>query len=452
MMDVQWQLPPSVLRHLARAPTDRAVVVLLRHSVRDHLPPGDAGYVLPITEVGRRLAIELGRLLRGRLRTLHASPLVRCVQTAEALAEGASADLATVPDRHLGDPGIFVIDGRRAKSNWDALGHEGVMQHLVAETDALPGMARPDEAARFLVQHMLAVAGDRPGVHVFVTHDSLVTATAARILGQPLGVADWPWYLEGAFFWRTAAGVHGAYRDNERLRVDPLCGFVAGDVVELARREVAATVGLDTGARFFLAGGAFKSLLTGVKPRDLDLWAPSEHDRGLLIEALRARGARPASPRPFSDAFEIGERLVEIVHKVEPSTLSERLGRFDIALSAVGVEHRPTEQWSALIHPLAIESIRRREVLLLKPLVNWKHALTTLERLRRYGRELEFSVPPEEEAEVWRVFDAQDDETRSGMIERYRRTGLGGFEVLEEAARREGRAAPAPAHPRYGRP
>ncbi len=434
MTEVQWQIPPSVLRLLERAPTERAVVVLLRHSVRDHLPPGDAGYVLPITDVGRRLALELGGHLRGRLRTLHASPLLRCVQTAEALAEGSGVSLAVNPNRLLGDPGVFVVDGRRAWANWERLGHEGVMRHLVNETAALSGMARPDEAARFLVQSMLGEAASRPGVHVFVTHDSLVTATAARLLGRPLGLDDWPWYLEGAFFWPSNDGVHAAYRDDMTFHPGPLCHLVEDDVIECARREIAATVGLDSGARFFLAGGAFKSLLTGRPPRDLDLWAPSDRDRDLLLAALRVQGARPAGPRPFADAFEIAERVVEVPHKTEPDTLSNRLARFDIGLSAVGVEHRPDGEWSAMVHPLALESVRRREVRLLKPLVNWKYALTTLERMRRFAQELSFSVPAEEEAEVWRVFEAQGPELRSGLIERYRRTGAGGFGIMEEVA------------------
>ena len=52
MTDVQWQIPPSMLRLFDQSPTDRAVVVLLRHSVRDNLPPGDAGNDLPITDAG----------------------------------------------------------------------------------------------------------------------------------------------------------------------------------------------------------------------------------------------------------------------------------------------------------------------------------------------------------------------------------------------------------------
>lgn len=232
MSDARWRIPPSLLSHLERVPRDRAVAVLLRHSVRDELPPGDAGYVLPITDVGRRLATELGGLLRDRLRTLHASPLTRCVQTAQALNDGARVDLPVVFDRHLGDPGVFVVDDQQAATTWERLGHERVMHHLVTESTALPGLARPDEAARFLVQHMLDVASDRPGIHVFVTHDSLVTATAARMLGKPFGTDEWPWYLEGAFFWAGEEGVHITYRELEARREELL------SPPRSARREV----------------------------------------------------------------------------------------------------------------------------------------------------------------------------------------------------------------------
>lgn len=437
MTDISWQIPPSVPAHLEGAPRDRALVVLLRHSVRDHLPPGNAGDALPITDIGRRLARELGELLRGRLRTLRTSPVVRCVQTTEALREGARADLPISVDRLLGDPGVYVIDGRRAEACWERLGHEGVVRHLVSEVDALPGMARPDAAARFLVHHMLATAAGEPGVHVFVTHDSLVTATAARLLGHPLGVDDWPWYLEGAFFWRDEAGaLCTSYRDRRARRHGPLCALTELDVIELARREIAATVGLDSGAHFFLAGGAFKVLLSGRAPRDLDLWAPSEPDRSRVLEALRERGARPSSARPFADAFELAGRVIDVPHKVEPPTLQERLERFDLGLSAVGVEHRPGEGWAASIHPLALESVRRREVLLLKPLKNWMYALATLERMRRYARELGFTIPAAEEAEIWCVFEDQPEEMQAGMIDRYRRVGLGGFGVEEDLAKR----------------
>jgi broad specificity phosphatase PhoE len=419
---VEWRIPPSVLHWLAVVPDDVPVAMLVRHSVRLALPPGDAAYTLPITEEGTRLARRLGALLGGRLRSVRTSPLARCVQTAEEVRRGSGADVAITPDRLLGDPGAYVLDGARAANPWERLGREGVMAHLVAEDDPLPGMAAPGPAARFLVQHMLAAAPE-PGLHLFVTHDSLVTTTAARLLDEPLGREAWPWYLEAAFFWRAGGELNVAYRDRRRARAGPLCELVERDVVELARREIAATVGLRCPARFFLAGGAFKTLLTGRPPRDLDLWPASEADRELLIATLRERGAQGSEARPFAEAFRIGERVVEVPHRAEPPTLEERLGRFDLALSAVGVEHAPGPRWRAVIHPLAAESVRRREVLLLKPLVNWKHCLSTLERMDRYAAELGFAVPPAEVDHVWERFRAEPPEMQQGMIRRYLQAG-----------------------------
>lgn len=432
-----WQIPPSMEHWLTAIPLDRPVALLLRHSVRDDLPPGDAGNAVPINDAGVQLGQLLGCTLKGRLKTLHASPLPRCIQTAEVLRTGAGAALPIVADPLLGDPGAYVLDGRKAWENWMTLGHEAVMQHLVSADSALPGMANPDAAARYLVHHMLATAAQTPGLHVFVTHDSLVTATAARLLGKALGPDSWPWYVEGAFFWRDDEGLHAAYRDEHRIDVpEPLCGLCELDVIEFARREVARTVGLDSGARFFLAGGAFKSLVTGRPPRDLDLWAPSVDDRKLLVEALARRGARHLPARPFADAFEIAGRVVEVPHKTSPYTLEGRLAHFDLALSAIGAEHRPGDAWSACIHDLARVSVKLRTVLLLKPLVNWKYALTTLERMRRYAAELDFGSCVEDEAEVWRVFESQPDDLRAGMLARYAETSMGGFNVFEEIERR----------------
>jgi broad specificity phosphatase PhoE len=437
---IEWQIPPSMPRWIGEVPTDRPVVLLLRHSVRNDLPQGDAGYTLPITEIGRQLGRELGASLASRLRTLRTSPLHRCVQTAEVLREGAGIDLPIENDHLLGDPGAYVLDGHRAWSNWQSLGHEGVMTQLVSCSEALPGMARPDEAARFLVHQMLAIVGDDPGIHVFVTHDSLVTATAARLLGQPLGATEWPWYLEGAFFWRDGQGTHVAYRGHRGIRPGTqLCSLESHDVIEFARREIAMTVGLQCPARFFLAGGAFKTLLTGQPPRDLDLWAPSVQDREALISTLNNRGALHLPDRPFADAFEIAGRVIEVAKKIGPTTLEEQLARFDIALSAVGVEHCPEDQWTTMVHPLAHASVQSCQILLLKPLVNWKYALVTLERMRRYAEELGYSVSPEEETEIWSVFEAQEPEMRKGMIQRYCRTAIGSLNVAEEATCRMNR-------------
>ena len=179
-----------------------------------------------------------------------------------------------------------------------------------------------------------------------------------------------------------------------------------------------------------MAVGAFKTLLTGCSPRDIDLWAPTISDRENLITVLTERGALHLERLAYSDAFEIGGRVVEISHSV--ANVDEALAGFDIALSAIAVEHRPHSEWHAFVHPMARESVEKRQVLLIKPLVNWKQSLATLERIRRYAIELDYEAPAQEEAEIWRVFDSQSEDMKQGMLERFKRTTKGGLGVLEE--------------------
>ena len=212
--------------------------------------------------------------------------------------------------------------------------------------------------------------------------------------------------------------------------------FDSRRVLHFGRQSAQSCMGCDCRARFFLAGGAFKTLLTGRPPRDLDLWAPTPGDRDALIGALLEHGAKPLPRRPFAEAFACGDRVVEVPIASDTPFLEQRLASFDIALSAIGVEHRPTGMWRAVVDPLARESVRRRVVLLLKPLVNWKYCLTTLERMRRYAEELGYEIPEVEEAAIWEAFDAQALEMQQGMLERFDLTSSGGYGVREEALSR----------------
>lgn len=284
-----WRIPEGVLAGLRAAPRDRPVIVLLRHSVRDAIPKGETGHDLPITPAGVRLAEELGALLGDRLASIHSSPVPRCVQTAEAILSGADLSLPIRRDLLLGQPGVFVLEGELAWPHFERLGGQ-LMLHLCNEEEVLRGMADPDPAARYLLHGMQVQAGDRPGIHVFLTHDSILMPAAARLLGHVLNESDYPWFLDAAFFWPEADSLHIHYRDRSSVVMPPPAPqLTKRDAIDFARREIAATVGLESGARFFLAGGAFKSLLTGRPPRDLDLWASIEQDRAMLCATLEAR-------------------------------------------------------------------------------------------------------------------------------------------------------------------
>lgn len=207
------EIPPTLLRNIERAPIEYPVALLLRHSIREEFVAGDIGNNIPITEDGKKIAIEFGRFLGERLKTLHSSPLLRCVQTAEALREGAGVEADISGNRVLGDPGVFVVNAALAWSNWESLGNEGVMRHLAAEDYALPGMANPEEASQKLVRYMLSSMNGVPGLHVFVTHDVILAPTAARFLRQRYEASEGPAFLEGALFWEGQLGMHISYRE-----------------------------------------------------------------------------------------------------------------------------------------------------------------------------------------------------------------------------------------------
>ncbi len=430
-----WHIPESTLHWIEHVPKDRPVAMLIRHSVRDYLPPGEMGFGMPITAEGRRLALDLGTRIGKRLQTLHASPTRRTVETAVCLGEAAELRVLPEEDCLLGHPGVFVVD-RRATETWQNLGHEEVMRRLVEESDPPPGCADPEAAARFLVHHMLAIASGSVGLHAFVTHDSLVTTTAARLLQAKLTKAHWPKYLEAAFFWESEGEVHSAYQEHKARCSLPLTRLTAKDVIGLARREVAATVGLDCQARFFLAGGAFKSLLTGRPPRDLDVWAASASDRDAIVRSLIARGAERLPETPYNQPFRIAGRIVELPFKVDATSLEDRLMRFDLALSAVGVEHSPNDRWRAWIHPLAHESVALRRVLLLPELKNWLHCLTSIERLRRCTEQLNFESALPEENRLWSIFENQSREVQMSMVARFQKSTRGDQRVELDLERR----------------
>lgn len=185
--------------------------------------------------------------------------------------------------------------------------------------------------------------------------------------------------------------------------------------------------------RFFLVGGSFKTLLHGQPPRDLDLFGADDLSRKNLIDALRCQGALIlADNPPYQQTLSLGELTVEVSYDTTQASLEDRLAASDLALSAAGCERGPAGD-RALVHPLASESVRRRQVLLLKPLVNWKYALYTIERMYRYAEELGFAVPAEEEAYAWAIFTAQTPSERRAMLRRYQRVSHGVDTILARA-------------------
>lgn len=197
---------------LAQAPGDRGVAVLLRHAERGPLPEGAPGDEVPLTEAGLAAARALGGALGGRVRSVHTSPVWRCVQTARAIAEGAGCPGPLARSALLGAPGAFVADPAVA---WEAFLAQpfGVLMDRLARGGAVAGFHALDLATRTLVDDLLRTA-TLPGLHVHVSHDSVVGLAFHHLLGRRAWTG-WPGFLDGGVVWQEGVGVCVAWGADE---------------------------------------------------------------------------------------------------------------------------------------------------------------------------------------------------------------------------------------------
>lgn len=196
---------------LALVPGDRAVALLIRHAERPPIAAGEHGNDLALTAAGRAAAMQLGAQLGSRLRSIWTSPVRRCHETAEQLVRGAVVSVDIREDRLLGAPGAFVADPEVAWRNWERLGTRGVIEHLAASDEPLPGLHDPHAAAQRLAARLLDEIdhGGGDGFHAFVTHDSVLAPFVSRMLG--FRSVLWPAWLEGAAVWREGSCMRLAY-------------------------------------------------------------------------------------------------------------------------------------------------------------------------------------------------------------------------------------------------
>ncbi len=194
-----------VLDVLARAPEGVPICLLLRHAERATSAVGVADHLVSITPEGVTRSRRLGHSIGTGLVTVRTSPLTRCTQTADAIREGAGIVLDVEHDTCLGAPGVFVVDEQLAGEQWARMGNSAMMDAMTSRAPPLAGLAIYSEAARRLLHHMCAVMLGRPGVHVFVTHDSIL----AGFVGQLIPAAStWrPRFLDGACAWSVSETV-----------------------------------------------------------------------------------------------------------------------------------------------------------------------------------------------------------------------------------------------------
>ncbi|GEM_PF-33652 len=195
-------------------PPDRNVKVFMRHSVRfDH--PADGDYSkLTLTPEGIEIAREIGRSLDRPIGRIEASPVDRCLQTAQEIARGAG----------IGDPQVVVdqvyTGGMGSEKAWfqKQIGwyeyfyslERGILDKTCGNT--LLEMAGP------VLDRIFRNQGEPGELDIICSHDAHVVTLASALFGFKTGLfgEDWCRYTEGIFFYGTREDFTAVWRGEVR--------------------------------------------------------------------------------------------------------------------------------------------------------------------------------------------------------------------------------------------
>lgn len=172
-------------------------LLIVRHAERPQIADGEVGNDLSLTEAGVHATRYFASTLGQEVVSIQSSPILRCMQTAQLIADThgyARENIKT--SRLLGDPGFFIADADLAWQSWLNRGSEAVNAHLLSGSETWPGFRKFDDAvADMLNQIRVALSSYSQGLVIWVTHDTILATLASRLLIKPLLVEEWPDFL-----------------------------------------------------------------------------------------------------------------------------------------------------------------------------------------------------------------------------------------------------------------
>ncbi len=218
----------SLLTTLRTLSPEGRSAAMLRHAARFPIVDPTDPTAAEITPEGAATAEALGRRLSGydRLRLFH-SPVKRCRQTAECLAQGArQAGLVieqVTPEDTLGVD--YILDLKEAGRLTVLYGDHFVrrwMEGLIPEDVIRPTRAIMEEKLDYLLRKLAepAAAGRRLDLHI--SHDWNVMVLRELLLGLRHEAAGWLTFLDGLVFTQCGSQLEVVYHDHRRTQRHPV--------------------------------------------------------------------------------------------------------------------------------------------------------------------------------------------------------------------------------------
>jgi len=172
-------------------------LILVRHAERPEIPEHSIGNEVLLTPKGIEDTRSFAKRISSPVISIQSSPIARCRQTSEIIADvvGFRRE-AIIDNRDLGDPGFIIKNSDDAWVHWQEKGHERVNEYLLSGTDQWEGFEDLDHAVEVFddkIRKQLSLLSN--GLHVWVTHDTVLATYASRIMSSRLKINQWPQYL-----------------------------------------------------------------------------------------------------------------------------------------------------------------------------------------------------------------------------------------------------------------
>ena len=217
------RLHPRLHDALQLLPADRPAHLLTRHSVRELAKNGFADYRLPLTPEGITMAREWGARLERPVSAFYSSPVGRCVDTAQAMAEGAHGaglidhEPEVITDSTLVEPGCYVEDMNRVGPTFLKMGALRFLNaHLRQPFD---GMLTPAAGRAKLAGYLHDRQPGAGELAVHVTHDTILAVLVAELEGRDaIDEGHWPWMMEGLWVWFDERHLNWVWRGEHGRR------------------------------------------------------------------------------------------------------------------------------------------------------------------------------------------------------------------------------------------
>jgi len=213
----------SIVEQLAMVPEGADASLVVRHAERENIPAGTFGHEVNLTAGGTLAAEQLGAALsENRALTVVSSPVPRCVQTAQAMLRGAGTSAEVLTDRSLGDPGAFIVDAETAGPLFLELPIPEIARRQLQDAMPLLGMRPTPEGVEILQELATSPLGDNGRLHVFVTHDIILSVFVASIIDSSLEETGWPGFLERLLLWRHSGRLQFFWKGRNGYMARPV--------------------------------------------------------------------------------------------------------------------------------------------------------------------------------------------------------------------------------------